>query len=213
MIPYDAHIHQYVLSASTPLPSYISDIEREALRTLLHRNMLSGDLQGRLLSMLSTMMRPTHVLEIGTYIGYSALCLAQGLQKEGVIHSIDIDPEILYKAQKQIDTTPYSGQIHLHCGNAVNIIPSLNCVFDLVFIDGNKLEYMDYLDAVLPHTQKGSLIISDNVLWYGKVADQNESDPETKAIRAYNARLRTEPRLQTLTLPIRDGIALSYVTD
>ncbi len=174
--------------------------------------MLSGHLQGRVLSMLSKLIQPKTILEIGTYTGYSALCLAEGLQENGELHTIDINEELLDFQRKYFDQSPFGKQIFQHLGNALEIIPELDKTFDLVFIDADKNNYPNYLEIILPTLKKGAVILSDNVLWSGKVVEKlKEDDEDTKALLRYNKLLNEDPRLETVLLPIRDGLTISRV--
>ena len=174
--------------------------------------MLSGHLQGRILSMLSKLIHPKNILEIGTYTGYSALCLAEGMKEDGELHTIDINEELHDFQRKYFDASPYGKQIFQHTGNALEIIPRLDKTFDLVFIDADKSNYPKYLKIILPKLKQGSVILSDNVLWYGKVAEPIAThDLDTKVIDSYNKLLNEHPKLETVLLPIRDGLTVSRV--
>lgn len=162
--------------------------------------------------MLSKLFRPKYILEIGTYTGYSALCLAEGLQDDGMLHTIDMNEELYDLQRKYFDRSPYAQKIVQHTGNALKIIPRLDLSFDLVFIDAEKSEYLNYLDVVLDKTSSGSFILSDNVLWSGKVTEKAiEKDKATQVLQEYNRILKEDPRLETVMLPIRDGLSLSRV--
>lgn len=174
--------------------------------------MLSGHLQGRVLSMLSKLIQPKNILEIGTYTGYSALCLAEGMQENSELHTIDINEELFDFQRKYFDESPFGKQIFQHLGNALEIIPKLEKTFDLVFIDADKSNYPNYLEIILPKLKKGSVILSDNVLWSGKVVEKlKEDDLDTKALLKYNEALNNHPKLETVLLPIRDGLTISRV--
>jgi predicted O-methyltransferase YrrM len=169
--------------------------------------MLSGHLQGRILSMLSSLANPLRILEIGTYTGYSALCLAEGLQENGLLFTIDPNEETNHFANSYFQRSPFAGRIRLMQGQAAEIIPTLNETFDVVFIDADKKSYGQYFDLVLPKLRKGGIIISDNVLWSGKVLNA-EMDAETKAIHQYNQKLSSDPRVKTVLMPVRDGLSV-----
>ena len=171
--------------------------------------MLSGHLQGRVLSMLSHMIKPHHILEIGTYTGYSALCLAEGLQSRGSLTTIDINEELQSRVQGYFDSSDYKEAIDYRIGNALEIIPTLQQQFDLVFIDADKVNYGTYYDLVFNQVNKGGFIIFDNVLWSGKVAEQiKDNDKETKYLDELNKRLHQDARVQNVLLPIRDGLMI-----
>jgi predicted O-methyltransferase YrrM len=174
--------------------------------------MLTGHFQGRVLSLLSKIIQPKYILEIGTYTGYSALCLAEGLRKDGELHTIDVNAELNTMQRTYFDKSPYGKQIIQHTGNCLDIIPNLDITFDLIFIDAEKKQYDHYLETVLPKTKSGSVILSDNVLWSGKVVEPlDPKDKATKVLLDYNKKLSEHPLLDTVLLPIRDGLTLSRV--
>tara|TARA_R110002020_G_scaffold445961_1_gene657992 strand:- start:73843 stop:74370 length:528 start_codon:yes stop_codon:yes gene_type:complete len=174
--------------------------------------MITGHFQGRVLSLLSKMMAPTHILEIGTYTGYSAICLAEGLKKGGELHTIDINEELRDIQQRYFAKSAHGAQIIRHEGDALQIIPTLDMIFDLVFIDAEKTCYYAYFESALKKTRPGSIILSDNVLWSGKVLEPvGDSDRATKTLMEYNKKLKEDPRVETVLLPIRDGLTLSRV--
>ncbi|HLW31938.1 MAG TPA: O-methyltransferase [Aequorivita sp.] len=203
-------INQYVEDHSQPEPELLKKLNRETHQKILAPRMLSGHLQGRVLSMLSKLIRPKNILEIGTYTGYSALCLAEGMTQDGEIHTIDINEELFDFQRSYFNQSPYGKQIFQHLGNALDIIPTLDNSFDLVFIDADKSNYPNYLEMILPKLKSGSVILSDNVLWSGKVIEKLEKDDEdTKALIHYNKLLNEHPKLETVILPIRDGLTIS----
>jgi predicted O-methyltransferase YrrM len=174
--------------------------------------MITGHFQGRVLSLLSKIISPKHILEIGTYTGYSALCLAEGLQKKGTLHTIDINAELHAMQRRYFDESGYGPQIVQHTGDALEIIPQLEEVFDIVFIDAEKTSYDHYFETALKKCRSGSVILSDNVLWSGKVVERLEpKDRATRILLEYNKKLRNDPRVETVLLPIRDGLTLSRV--
>ena len=174
--------------------------------------MITGHFQGRVLSLLSKIINPTAVLEIGTYTGYSAICLAEGLRKEGRLHTIDINEELSEIQQRYFQKSGFSQQIVQHIGDALDIIPTLDTLFDLVFIDAEKTSYDEYFECVMGKTRSGSIILSDNVLWSGKVVEPlDPKDKATKSLLDYNKKLKGDPRVETVLLPIRDGLTLSRV--
>jgi caffeoyl-CoA O-methyltransferase len=209
-LPQD--IDSYVTSHSQPEPELLQELQRETWQKVLQPRMLSGHLQGRVLSMLSKLIAPEYILEIGTYTGYSAICLAEGMRPEGRLHTIDINEELHDFQRRYFDRSGYGKQIVQHTGNALEIIPELQADFDLVFIDADKCNYPAYLELLLPRLKSGAVILSDNVLWSGKVvAPVAEDDIDTIALIRYNKMLNEHPRLETVVLPIRDGLTISRV--
>lgn len=203
-------IDQYVVKHSSPEPELLQQLSRETFQKVLRPRMLSGHYQGRILSMISKLVRPSSILEIGTYTGYSALCLAEGLAPEGQLHTIDINEELSVLQRKYFDLSPYGSQIQQHLGDATKIIPSLSINYDLVFIDADKPNYPIYFDLVMQKLNPGGLIISDNVLWSGKIIQEVKKDDEsTHALLKYNKLLAEDERLETVMLPIRDGLTIS----
>ncbi|MBT8256111.1 MAG: O-methyltransferase [Bacteroidia bacterium] len=205
-------IDAYVVNHSQPEPPLLQELSRETWEKVLAPRMLSGHLQGRVLSMLSKLITPKNILEIGTYTGYSALCLAEGMKTGGALHTIDINEELHELQRRYFDRSPWGKQIVQHIGNALEIIPKLDLDFDLVFIDADKHNYPNYLELLLPKLKKGAVILSDNVLWSGKVVEKIDADDmDTQALITYNKLLNTHPRLETVVLPIRDGLTISRV--
>jgi predicted O-methyltransferase YrrM len=205
-------IDQYVVAHTQAEPKLLQELTRETWQKVLAPRMLSGHYQGRVLSMISKLVNPTYILEIGTYTGYSALCLAEGMQPDGKLHTIDCNEELVHFQKKYFDKSPYANNIIQHLGDAKEIIPTLKLHFDLVFIDADKSNYPLYLELILPKLKKGSVILSDNVLWSGKVVEAlQEKDIDTKALIAYNKLLNNHPQLETVLLPIRDGLSISRV--
>ena len=171
--------------------------------------MLSGHLQGRALSMISRMIKPQRILEIGTYTGYSALCLAEGLSKNGELHTIDINEELEPIFSKYFDESDFKAVIHSHIGNALEIIPQLNLDFDLAFIDADKGNYINYYNLLIDRMKSGSYIIADNVLWSGKVLNEyNTLDEDTKTLVDYNNMIQEDDRVENVLFPIRDGLMI-----
>jgi predicted O-methyltransferase YrrM len=205
-------IDEYVISHSQSEPELLQQLNRETWQKVLQPRMLSGHFQGRVLSMLSKLIKPKYILEIGTYTGYSALCLVEGMQNSGELHTIDINEELHDFQRKYFDRSGFGKQIIQHTGDALEIIPTLDMQFDLVFIDADKHNYPNYLELVLPKLSKGSVILSDNVLWSGKVVESlKKDDIDTKALLVYNKLLNEHPQLETVLLPIRDGLTVSRV--
>lgn len=205
-------LENYIENHSQNEPELLTQLNKETYQKILLPRMLSGHFQGRVLSMLSKLIRPTNILEIGTYTGYSALCLCEGMQENGVLHTIDIKEELVDFQRKYFDKSKFGNQIVQHLGEAINIIPTLDLKFDLVFIDADKENYINYFNTILPKMNKGGIILSDNVLWSGKVLEEtNPKDLETKIIKEYNKLLATDSRVETVLLPIRDGLTVSRV--
>jgi len=205
-------INDYVIAHSQPEPELLQQLSRETWQKVLAPRMLSGHLQGRILSMLSKLIHPEYILEIGTYTGYSALCLVEGLTPGGELHTIDNNEELIELQRRYFDKSGYGKQIIQHTGDALKIIPKLERSFDLVFIDADKHNYPGYLELLLPKLPKGAVILSDNVLWSGKVVEKvDKDDIDTKALIMYNILLNEHPQLETVMLPIRDGLTVSRV--
>lgn len=193
-------------------PQLLQELNKETWQKVLIPRMLSGRFQGRLLAMLSKLIKPKAILEIGTYTGYSALCLAEGLAQDSVLHTIDYNEELAWIQKKYFDKSEYKNQIQTHLGKALEIIPTLDLKFDLAFIDADKTNYINYFEAILPKMNKGGLILSDNVLWSGKVLfEADEKDKDTQALQKYNQLLALDNRVENLLLPVRDGIMLTRV--
>ncbi len=204
----DENLAAYAENHTTAETQLLADLNRETWAKVLIPRMLSGHIQGRLLSMFSKMIRPHEILEIGTYTGYSALCLAEGLADGGVLHTIDINEELEDMVRKYIQASGLQENIKFHIGNAMDIIPQLNSYFDLVFIDADKENYSNYYDMVIERMKPGAYIIADNVLWSGKVLDENEiaRDQETRALHEFNEKIQKDPRVENILVPVRDGL-------
>ncbi len=203
-------LEDYAEEISQQEPEILKELNRETYQKVLKPRMISGHLQGRLLSLISKLLQPKNILEIGTFTGYSALCLAEGMQKEGELHTIDKNEELYNLQKKYFKKSAYADQIIQHIGDAKEIIPTLDKEFDLVFIDADKQNYSLYFDLVFPKMKKGGIFISDNVLWYGKVTQPTKKgDKATDQLKAFNQKLRDDKRIENLLLPIRDGILIS----
>jgi caffeoyl-CoA O-methyltransferase len=203
-------LDDYVVKHSEDEPELLQQLTRETYQKILQPRMLSGHYQGRVLSMISKLVNPKYILEIGTYTGYSALCLAEGLQSEGELHTIDVNEELADFQRKYFDASDYGKQIHQYVGDAMEIIPNLDITFDLVFIDADKENYTNYFHLIIDKLKPGGIILSDNVLWSGKVIEPlDEKDISTKAILEYNQLLKTDERVETVLLSIRDGLTVS----
>jgi caffeoyl-CoA O-methyltransferase len=205
-------LENYAATHSEDEPALLAALNRETHLKILQPRMLSGHFQGRILSLLSKLARPKTILEIGTYTGYATLCLAEGLAENGIIHTIDIKEELQDFQRKYFDQSPWAWQIKQHLGSALDIIPQLDATFDLVFIDADKENYINYFHMVVPLMNKGGIILSDNVLWSGKVLEEvKPNDTSTKVLIEYNELLKSDPRVETVLLPIRDGLTVSRV--
>lgn len=198
----------YAARFTTPTDSLLQEIEKYTLENHPQANMLSGPIQGKLLEMISRMIRPERVLEIGTFMGYSALCLAKGLSSDGRLHTIDIRKEDADIAQNYFSKSLYTKQIILHVGNALDIIPTLNETWDLIFIDADKVNYINYYELTLPLLKKGGFILADNVLFHGEVLEENITGKNAKAIHAFNEHLEKDKRIQHVLMTVRDGLML-----
>ncbi len=205
-------IDDYVTAHSQDEPQLLQQLNKETWQKVLVPRMLSGHFQGRLLAMLSKLVQPKSILEIGTYTGYSALCLAEGLHNKGILHTIDHNEELIDFQRKYFYKSDYKDQIKQYLGNALDIIPTIDDKFDLVFIDADKSNYSNYFHLVIDKMNKGGIILSDNVLWSGKVTETLDlKDEDTKALIAYNKLLKEDTRIETVLLPIRDGLTISRV--
>ena len=205
-------LENYANIHSQEEPALLRALSRETHLRVLQPRMLSGHLQGRFLSLLSKLIRPKYILEIGTFTGYATLCLAEGLAPEGLLHTIEVNEELEELQNKYFAKSPYREQIVQHFAPALEVIPTLETGIDIAFIDADKKNYLNYLDAVLSKMSRGGVILSDNVLWSGKVVEPLKgSDKHTQILMEYNRRLATDPRLETVLLPIRDGISIARV--
>jgi len=204
-------IDDYVVAHSENEPELLQLLTRETYQKILQPRMLSGHYQGRVLSMISKLINPKCILEIGTYTGYSALCLAEGMQTDGELHTIDVNEELVDFQRTYFDKSKYGKQIHQYLGNALEVIPKLNKTFDLVFIDADKENYSNYFNLIIERLNIGGIILSDNVLWSGKILDKTfkKEDTSTPALIEYNSLLKTDNRIETVMLPIRDGLTIS----
>lgn len=200
----NAYAEQFTSSESNAL----HELNRETNLKVLMPQMLSGHLQGSFLSMISHMIKPKRVLEIGTFTGYSAICLAQGLTDDGVLHTVDVNSELEPMVRKYFTKAGVDKKIQLHIGNALQIIPTINETFDLVFIDADKINYSNYYDLVFDKVRPGGFIIADNVLWSGKVLQPN-ADKDTEAIKHYNQKVASDIRVEQMLLPLRDGLMIA----
>lgn len=202
-------LDDYILKHIDQEPGYLAEINRDTHVRVLNPRMLSGHWQGRVLSFLSKMIRPEAILELGTFTGYSALCLAEGLTGNGVLHTIECDDELEDLILENIGKTPYKENIILHIGDAVAVIAGLGRRFDLVFMDADKREYLQYYELLLPLVRQGGFILADNTLWDGKVLKETEhNDSQTEAIKLFNDFIAADDRVEKVMLPLRDGLTL-----
>lgn len=207
------NIDQYAIDHTQDEPELLQQLTRETWQKVLAPRMSSGHYQGRVLSMISKLIQPKSILEIGTFTGYATLCLAEGMQANATLDTIDVNEELYDMQRSYFDASAYGAQIKQHTGNALDIIPKLSKTFDLVFIDADKANYPTYLELLIPKLKSGAVILSDNVLWSGKVVEKvNTKDTDTKALLHYNKILKQHPKLETVLLPIRDGLTISRVT-
>lgn len=205
-------LENYIEKHSAAEPELLQQLNKETYQKILQPRMLSGHFQGRVLSMLSKIINPKHILELGTYTGYATLCLAEGLKSDGTIDTIDINEELEDIQQKYFSASAFKDQIIQHVGNALDIVPTLNKKFDLVFIDADKENYINYWNLIVPVMNKGGIILSDNVLWSGKVLeDVQKNDKSTPILLEYNKIVNEDPRVETVLLPIRDGLTVSRI--
>jgi predicted O-methyltransferase YrrM len=203
-------LDEYLINHSEKEPELLSNLNRETNLKVLQPRMISGTYQGRLLSVISKIINPKKILEIGTFTGYSTLCLAEGLDENGEIHTVDINEELYDLQRKYFKKSSFNNNITQHLGNALDIIPKLDRDFDLIFLDADKINYPKYLDILIVRLKKGGVLLSDNVLWDGKVLNEiSQKDKSTKAIVKYNKLLNNRSDMDSVILPIRDGITIS----
>ena len=204
------NIEEYILSHIDAEPEELIHVRRQAHLSLIHPRMISGHLQGRILKMLIKMVNPQHALEIGTYTGYSALCIAEGLSEKAQLDTIEINDEMEAKIHTAFSKSQHKHKINLHIGDALSIIPNFPYTFDFTFIDGNKRHYIEYYEAVLAHTKTGGFILADNTLWDGHVLKNStpQTDKQTAGIKAFNIHIKNDTRVEKVILPIRDGITI-----
>ena len=209
MIFEDAIYHYCEQHTNLPNPA-LQELERQTNLRTTQPHMLSGHLQGQLLTLLTQLCNAQTVIDIGTFTGYSAICLAAGVQEGGIVHTIDIDEEKRSIVHEFIEKSGFRQKIKTHIGKALDIIPTLNAPFDLVFIDADKESYLEYFDIVIDKMRKGGLIIADNVLWKGKVLSENK-DKKTAIIDEFNKKVMADSRVEKLLLPLRDGLMIARV--
>ncbi len=203
-------LYDYVVAHSQEEPPLLADLTRQTHLKVLQPRMLSGPLQGRFLSVLTKLLQPKKILEVGTFTGYATLCLAEGLPKDGLIDTLDKNEELVDFQRSFFDRSPWGKQIHQHCGDAIEIIPTLEGEYDLVFLDADKKNYLNYLELLFPKIKPGGLLLSDNVLWSGKVLEETQkNDRDTTVLKEFSQKLATHPNFETVLLPLRDGLTLS----
>jgi predicted O-methyltransferase YrrM len=205
----DPILDQYVCDRTAQEGELLKKINRETYLEVLQPRMLSGHFQGRVLSMFSKMIKPNRILEIGTYTGYSALCLAEGLTADGKLVTIDVNEELENRVRGYFESSEFSQKITYLVGDAIKLIPTINEKWDIVFIDADKLNYLNYYHLVFSSVKVGGYIIADNVLWSGKVADSTKQDRETNVLREYNDFVHNDRRVEEVLMPIRDGLMIA----
>lgn len=203
-------IDEYILQHIDPEGEYLHALYRDTHLKLLYPRMASGHLQGRMLKMFVHMIKPRCILEIGTYSGYSALCMAEGLDEGGMIHTFEINDEQEEFTRPWLEGSPYADRIRMYIGDALQLVPQLGLTFDLAFVDGDKRRYLDYYDMILPRLSDGGYIIADNTLWDGHVLEEHPhaSDLQTLGIKAFNDRIAQDERVEKVILPLRDGLTI-----
>ena len=200
-------IEDYIRKNSSKEPEILKDLNKETHLKVLNPRMLSGHIQGRFLSIITKLIKPKKILEIGTYTGYSAICMAEGLIEKGIIHTIDINEELVSIQNKYFAKSKCNNSIIQHVGDARNIIKSIDEKFDLVFLDADKENYIEYYELVIEKVRKGGLIIADNVLWTGKVVEPEKDDDElTQYLIDFNKMINEDDRVENIILPLRDGL-------
>lgn len=202
-------ILDYVKLNSQQEPTLLKELNKETHLKIPNPRMLCSSYQGRILSIISKIIKPKKVLEIGTYTGYSTLCIAEGLDKNGIIYTIDINEELQEIQNKYFDKSGFGNQIHQHIGNAIEFIPKINECFDFVYLDADKENYNEYFDLIIDKIVSGGVLISDNVLWSGKVLNTKNQDLITQKLIEFNQLVKKDKRLDTIILPIRDGLSIS----
>lgn len=203
-------LEKYLENHSSPVNELLVELRRETYQKTTQPHMLSGDYQGQFLSIISRLIQPKTILEIGTFTGYSALCLAEGMAKNGKLITIDRNEELMYLPKKYFDQSPYADQIDFKIGNALDVLDELKDeIYDLVFIDADKSNYINYYEKVIGQVRKGGVLLVDNVLWYGKVLEEAKpNDKDTQVLKEFNDKVAKDDRVEVVILPIRDGISL-----
>ena len=205
----EKELDKYIREHSTPEDRVLEELYRQTHLYVINPNMVSGHIQGKFLEMLSYMIHPARVLEIGTYTGYSAICLARGLKSGGQLHTIEINDELNGMSTRYFALAGVADRVTLHTGRAQDVIPKLDRTFDLVFIDGDKREYCEYYDIVFDKVRTGGFIIADNVLWGGRIeGEEAMKDPQTRGLVLFNEKVRNDHRVEKIVLPLRDGLMI-----
>lgn len=200
------HALEYCAAHTSGVSQVLKDLERETHLRTLSPQMLSGPYQGTLLRFFSMMIRPRRILEIGTFTGYTAICLAEGLTDDGILHTIEINDELSPLILKYLQKSDFEKKVRLHLGDAATVVPALDEMFDLVFLDAGKLDYPVHYELVLAKTRPGGFILADNVLWDGKVAAGDEKDETARVLRTFNNMVQNDPRVENILVPVRDGL-------
>lgn len=203
-------LEQYILNHIDEEGEFLKKLNRDTHVNILRPRMLSGHLQGRILKMICRMIRPNRILELGTFTGYSALCMAESLPTDGELHTIEVDDEIEDFTRSYLEQSPYKDRIYLHIGDAMKIVPTFNKTFDLVFIDADKRHYCEYYDLIFDKIRPGGFILADNTLWDGKVTDTEARDGQTVGIRKFNDMVAADTRVEKVIVPLRDGLTLIW---
>jgi caffeoyl-CoA O-methyltransferase len=204
----DIDIEKYILDISTPEDKVLNELYRKTYTSVLNPNMISGHIQGKLLEMLVRMIKPSHVLEIGTYTGYSAISMARALPQDGILHSIEINDELADISREYVLKAGLEDKIVLHSGDALDIMKEMNLSFDLIYIDGDKRQYPQYYELALERLNNNGYILVDNVLWDGKVVDPRKDDPMTRGIRMFNQMVKEDQHVEKIIIPAMDGLML-----
>ena len=205
----EKNLERYIKEHSTPEDKVLEELYRQTNLYVVNPNMVSGHIQGKLLEMFSCMIQPSRILEIGTYTGYSAICLSRGLRSGGKLHTIEVNDELKEMSSRYFDLAGVSDKVIMHTGRAQDVVPALDFSFDLVFIDGDKREYCEYYDLVFEKVRKGGFIIADNVLWGGKIEDEDAmKDPQTRGVVNFNEMIRNDNRVEKILLAVRDGLMI-----
>ena len=205
----EQRLEEYISAHIAPESTLLRDIYRETNLRLLNPRMASGHIQGRLLKMLVTMIRPQTVLEVGTYSGYATLCLAEGLTAQGMVHTVEIDDELEDFIRKGLEKSPFREKIELHIGDALKVVPELGLTYDLIFLDGEKTQYPQYYSSFMEWLRPGGYMIADNTLWDGHLVDSNyDKDPQTASVKRFNDMVAADERVEVAMIPIRDGLTI-----
>ena len=204
---FDHSVDQYIEEHTTAASPLLNELERQTYVKVLRPQMVAGHLQGKVLEMMCRMIRPQRVLELGTFTGYSALCMAAGMPEGSVLHTIDVNDELEDFTRSFLDRSPYANRIVYHLGDARQIVPTLGGNFDLVFIDADKREYPEYYNLIINEVRTGGFVVADDVLWYGKInGDSPHTDNHTAGLQQFNDMVHTDPRIENVLFPIRDGL-------